>query len=102
MTYNDTVPENNGVHVHALIERTACSHHNVPVGVPCHTLPNNVNPQTDYVAACGSRIRKAGFNGRISAQSMRTEAPRKSGQGGKRPFIKKHGPTKQSSHRGTK
>ena len=93
MTYHeDTVPENHGTHLHALIQRTGCGIHQVPNGVPCHTLPNNVNPQTDYVAACGSRIKKGGFNGRISAQSMRSEAPRKSGPGARRPFKKKTNP----------
>ena len=94
------VPENSGVHLHALIERTGCGIHKVPTGVPCHTLPNNVHPQTDYVAACGSRIKRAGFIGRISAQSMRTEAPRK-GAGDKRTFKKKPN-TRQSSFRGKK
>lgn len=98
---SNSVPENTGVHLHHLIDRVGCGFHKVPVGVPCHTLPNNVNPQTDYVAACGSRIKKAGFNGRISAQSMRTEAPRKSGTGDKRTFKKKSN-TRQSSPRGKK
>jgi len=94
------VPENTGVHLHSLIERTGCGIHSVPAGIPCHTLPNNVDPQTDYVAACGSRIKKV-FTGRISAQSMRSEAPRKSGPGAKRPF-KKHSNAKQTSPRGKK
>lgn len=81
-----TAPENDGVHLHSLIERTGCSTHKVYAGTPCYTLPNNVNPETDYVAACGSRIKKV-FTGRISAQSMRSEAPRKSGAG-KKPFQK--------------
>jgi hypothetical protein len=103
MTKHSTsfVPENTGVHLHSLIERTGCGIHSVPAGIPCHTLPNNVDPQTDYVAACGSRIKKAGFVGRISAQSMRTEAPRKSGPGAKRPFKKKAA-AKQTSPRGKK
>lgn len=96
-----SAPENTGVHLHALIERTGCGIHSVPAGVPCHTLPNNVNPETDYVAACGSRIKKAGFIGRISAQSMRTEAPRK-GAGDKRTFGKKKPTNRQTSPRGKK
>lgn len=99
-TFHST--DNDGVHLHSLIERTGCGIHSVPAGVPCHTLLNNVNPQTDYVAACGSRIKKAGFNGRVSAQSMRTEAPRKGGPGAKRPFPKKKPATKQTSPRGKK
>ena len=99
-SHSYSVPENNGVHLHSLIERTGCGIHSVPAGVPCHTLPNNVNPQTDYVAACGSRIKKI-FVGRISAQSMRTEAPRK-GAGDKRTFSKKKPNNRQSSPRGKK
>lgn len=101
MTYNDTVPENHGVHLHSLIQRVGCGNHKVPAGVACYTLPNNVDHRTDYVAACGSRIKKGGFVGRISAQSMRTEAPRKGGQGPKRTFKKKPN-TRQASFRGQK
>ena len=88
------------MHLHSLIERVGCHIHKVQPGTPCHTLPNNVDPQTDYVAACGSRIKKV-FTGRISAQSMRSEAPRKNNAGGKRNFSKKphH---KQTSSRGKK
>jgi hypothetical protein len=89
MTIHQIVPENHGTHLRALIERTGCGIHKVPNGVPCHVLPNNVNPEADYVAACGSRIKKGGFIGRISAQSMRNEAPKKGGHGAKRPFKKK-------------
>ena len=86
---NKNFSDNKGVHVHSLIERTSCGKHGVPEGVPCHTLPNNVNPGADYVAACGSRIKKV-FTGRISPQSMRSEAPRKPGfAGDKRNFKKK-------------
>lgn len=104
MSYNATinVSDNTGVHLHSLIERTGCGIHKVPAGVPCHTLPNNVIPETDYVAVCGSRIKRAGFNGRISAQSMRAEAPRKAGQGAKRTFKKKPNTRQQTSPRGQK
>lgn len=106
MTYNGnsnyTAPENDGVHLHSLIERTGCSKHGVPAGTACYTLPNNVIPGADYVAACGTRI-KGIFIGRISAQSMRTEAPRKGGPGAKRTFKKspRKNPT-QTSPRGKK
>lgn len=98
-TTSFTAPENDGVHLHSLIERTGCGIHKVYAGTPCYTLPNNVDPETDYVAACGSRIKKV-FTGRISPQSMRSEAPRgKTGRGDKRRFDKKTG-KKQTASRG--
>lgn len=106
MAYNsnssNALVENDGVHLHRLIQTTGCKKHNVPTGTACYTLPNNVNPQTDYVAACGARIKQHGFNGRVSAQSMRTEAPRKSGPGAKRTFSKKKPNANQTSPRGKK
>ena len=101
---SDSLIENEGVHLHALIQRTGCGIHSVPEGVPCYTVPSYVYSQTDYVGVCGSRIKKGGFIGRVSAQSMRTEAPKKPGTGGKRPFKKKPNtrPAQANGFRGKK
>lgn len=76
----NTLVENTGVHLHSIIERNDCKIHHVPKGVPCYHLPNNLNTEAYYVGACGSRVKKAGFNGKISPQSMRSKAPAKSKQ----------------------
>jgi hypothetical protein len=72
-----TAVENTGVHLHALINRIGCGIHKVPVGVPCYHLPNNMTSEAYYVGACGSRVKRAGYNGKISPQSMRAKAPAK-------------------------
>lgn len=72
-----TVPHNSGVHLHALIDEVACRVHNVPQGISCYFLMNEHGEQ--YATACGSRIKKAGFNGKISPQSVRNKAPVKRG-----------------------
>jgi hypothetical protein len=77
------------VHLHSLIERTGCDAHGVPEGVPCYYLPNNLSKEAHYVGACGSRVKKAGYNGKISPQSMRAKAPVKRKDGASKPFIKK-------------
>jgi hypothetical protein len=58
----NSVVENKGVHLHSLIERTGCDAHGVPEGVPCYYLPNNLSKEAHYVGACGSRVKKAGYN----------------------------------------
>lgn len=96
----NSVFENKGVHLHSLIERVECEIHHVPMGVPCFHLPNNMNKEAYYVGACGSRVKKAGFNGKISPQSVRAKAPAKRKDGMSKPFIKK--PSIQSARNFTK
>lgn len=96
----NSVVENKGVHLHSLIERIGCDLHGVPEGIPCYYLPNNLNKQAHYVGACGSRVKKAGYNGKISPQSMRAKAPAKRKDGPSKPFIKK--PSIQSARNFTK
>ena len=70
--------ENTGKHLRDLIERVGCGRHQVPKGVPCYHLPKNVRGDGGYYpGACGVRIKKGGFVGKISPQSMRTKAPMK-------------------------
>lgn len=69
---------NDGTHIHEVLARATCDKHNAPVGVPCFHMPKAANGLSGYyAAACGGRIRHAGFNGRISPESMRTKAPTK-------------------------
>lgn len=76
----NSLVENTGVHLHSIIDRIGCKIHNVPAGDACYHLPNTLSEEAYYVGACGSRVKKAGFNGKISPQSMRSKAPAKSKQ----------------------
>jgi hypothetical protein len=82
--------ENAGKHLHGAISTTSCGKHSVEEGVPCYTLPNNSGLSTNpfHYGICGVRIRKAGFVGKISPESMRRKAPYKK-DGERKPFTKK-------------
>lgn len=84
--------ENTGQHLHRAIAEVSCGKHRVDRGIPCYTLPNNsgITEHPFHFGICGKRIRKAGFIGKISPQSMRVKAPVKKFQDGERkPFKKK-------------
>jgi hypothetical protein len=94
--------ENHGIHMHRAIENTSCGKHQVPKGIPCWHMHKNVEGAEGYYGAiCGSRIRKAGFIGKISASSMRARSPKDDDpkNGARKPFNKKKQPTARSSHR---
>lgn len=68
--------ENHGRHLQRAIDTTTCVQHGVDEGVPCWTMPKQVEGAEGYYGSiCGKRIRKAGFIGKISAASMRIKAP---------------------------
>lgn len=81
--------ENTGKHLHGVISRTSCGKHKVSEGIPCYTMPNNsaLSSNPFHYGICGVRIRKAGFVGKISAESMRRKAPYKK-DGERKPFHK--------------
>lgn len=67
---------NDGSRIPETVDRTTCPRHNVPEGVPCWTMPKNVAGGFGrYAAICGDRIRRAGWVGKISPESMRSRAP---------------------------
>lgn len=68
--------ENNGKHIRRVIETTTCGRHRAGEGQACFVLPS-VNHEVYHAGICGKRILKAGYNGKISPQSMRTKAPMK-------------------------
>lgn len=71
--------ENDGRHIVNAMERTSCKKHDAPKGVPCWTLSKNVKGGFGrYAAICGTRIRKAGYNGQISPSSMQRSPARPS------------------------
>lgn len=83
--------ENDGQHLHSAIATTKCDKHDVKSGIPCYTLPNNagISPNPFHYGICGDRIRSAGYNGKISPESMRRRPPAKKGQTGDRKAFKK-------------
>lgn len=69
--------DNLGVHIAGAIDRTTCTKHDAPKGIPCWSLPKNVAGDLGhYASICGTRIKRAGFIGQISPQSMRGAASR--------------------------
>jgi hypothetical protein len=90
--------ENNGKHLHGAINSVACGAHSAPAGIPCYTLDNTsgLSEHPFHYGICGKRIRKAGFVGKISPQSMRAKAPAKKTDGERKPFKKKPNSRPQS------
>lgn len=81
--------DNQGQHLHRTIGNTTCGDHKADIGAPCWVLPSNRSFGSFYYAICGKRIKKAGFIGKISPESIRTKAPVKSKDGERKPFKKK-------------
>lgn len=61
-----------GVFIPTIMEGTTCDRHQAGVGTACWgvyiSITNRVAP-----AVCGRRIRKAGYAGKISAESLRVK-----------------------------
>lgn len=63
---------NDGKHLHDLLSRTTCKKHNASENEPCYIIrPSIQTAVTYYFGACGARIKRGGFNGTISPQSVR-------------------------------
>jgi hypothetical protein len=77
MAYSKVVDKpNDGRHIHDIISRTICPKHGAKKGDPCFKVyydspidgPNE--RETCGPAICGARVLSAGFNGRISPNSL--------------------------------
>lgn len=83
---------NEGVHIRDAVASTKCAKHGAEEGVPCWILPKAKGYGEWHFGICGLRIRKAGFNGKISPQSIRSnEYQKKMARGigsGDRKFAK--------------
>lgn len=66
--------ENPGTHIARIIKETVCRKHNADVGAPCWAIASNMSPLGHHKAVCGKRIKRAGFIGQISPQSMRLKS----------------------------
>lgn len=69
-----TKMHNDGQHVVYICNKTECSKHNADIGTPCWSVYQSETGR--YLPAlCGSRIRKAGFAGVITALSLNKKQP---------------------------
>lgn len=85
--WNRSLMENTGTHIKEVVERTRCFKHNAEMGDPCFiVIPSAERIERFLSGVCGSRISKAGFNGKISPISMQLLSPggRGGGRGGNR------------------
>jgi hypothetical protein len=67
-----SIPINDGKHIESIIGSTACGRHSAQRGVACWAIPRDPGPKGDntLLAVCGARIRKHGYNGKISATAL--------------------------------
>lgn len=61
---------NSGRHILDIIFRTICMKHNAPKGVPCFKIHYHNGKGKYGPAICGTRVIKAGFNGKIHPNSL--------------------------------
>ena len=61
---------NDGRRIERIVEGTSCGKHSASVGIPCWAVDGGT-PGNFVVGVCGSRIREAGFNGKISPAAIR-------------------------------
>lgn len=60
--------DNDGRHIKKVILSTSCKKHDAANGQPCYVIPNDL--WVYYHGVCGSRIKKAGYNGTITEKSL--------------------------------
>lgn len=65
---------NNGKHIDEIISTTACVRHHNKVGVACFYVVLGSQGGKESEAVCNDRVKLAGFNGEISAGSLRQKA----------------------------
>lgn len=63
---------NNGKHLEVIVGETVCAKHRADKGDGCWSIENETDTGRRGMAACGSRVKKYGYDGKISAQSMQT------------------------------
>lgn len=61
---------NSGEHIDEIVDKIGCDRHRVAKGVPCFEIRYNDGRGKPGPAVCGSRIKKAGFNGKINPISI--------------------------------
>lgn len=67
-------PENKGRHIPSIVGSVGCYIHGVKEGDPCYLVP--VEGSKAFLwGVCGSRIKKAGHNGKISPMALQMGRP---------------------------
>lgn len=64
---------NTGKHIGYILDLESCEKHQAPKGLPCYILVPGAGDtkNSEFLdGVCGSRIRKAGYNGKISPTSI--------------------------------
>lgn len=78
------IPPNDGRHINGIIGNTTCKKHKAEAGVACWDVYVTAS-QRFAPAVCGSRIKRAGYNGKISPSSLSQKAPGGRPTGPRRP-----------------
>lgn len=65
---------NNGKHIDEIIASTICDVHNGGRGIACFYVFLGTKGGEASEAICNSRIKKAGFNGKIQPSSLRQKS----------------------------
>lgn len=70
--------DNDGKHISAIIDQTHCEKHGASTGMACYVVtPDGNTGSRDLLGVCGARVKRAGYNGKISETSFqRTTGPR--------------------------
>lgn len=76
-------PDNDGIHIEHIVNSTKCAKHGAEEGTPCWDIFIGAI-QEEGMAVCGTRIRSAGFEGRISRSSLSLGSAKPV----KKPFLK--------------
>jgi hypothetical protein len=81
---------NDGKHIHFVMTTTSCKKHSAVTGDPCYIVNSGTgSPATELLGVCGVRIKRAGFNGKISETSFQTRRPSGPRPDGRRRFSNK-------------
>lgn len=66
-----SLPINNGKHLEHVVNTTVCGQHKAGKHVACWSINSGSPTGPDQLlAVCGRRIRKAGYNGKISSTAL--------------------------------
>lgn len=66
---------NNGRHLTFILDTTSCRKHGADEGIPCYVVSPDSKNGSDLYGACGARIKRAGYTGKISEVSMSLNTP---------------------------
>lgn len=81
---------NDGKHIQNIMLSTTCRKHAADENTPCYIVNPGANASsTGLLGVCGARIKRAGYNGKISETSFQTRRPSGPSEGRKTHHKKK-------------